>query len=87
MKILRRITEPIRDYALRRLESPLKAYEKRMINNMGKLYSVIRKGDVVLIEGQSEISRMIKLFTQSSWSHAALYVGDELLKSEGTLKE
>jgi hypothetical protein len=56
-----------------------------MINNMGKLYSVIRKGDVVLVEGQSEISRMIKLFTQSFWSHAALYVGDELLKREGIL--
>ena len=87
MKILHRITESIRDYALKRLESPLKSYEKRMINNMGKLYSVIRKGDVVLVEGQSEISRMIKLFTQSSWSHAALYVGDELLKREGSLKE
>ncbi len=87
MKILHRITEPIRDYALRRLESQLKTYETRMINNMGKLYSVIRKGDVVLVEGQSEISRLIKLFTQSSWSHAALYVGDELLKRDGALKE
>lgn len=87
MKILHRITKPIRDYTLKRLESPQKTYERRMINDMGKLYSVIRKGDVVLVEGQSEISRMIKLFTQSSWSHAALYVGDELLKSESTLKE
>jgi hypothetical protein len=87
MKILHRITEPIRAYAVKRLESPLKTYEKRIINNMGKLYSGIRKGDVVLVEGQSEISRMIKLFTQSSWSHTAFYVGDELVKREGTLKE
>jgi len=51
-----------------------------MINNMDNLHRVIRKGDVVLVEGNSEISRMIKLLTQSSWSHAAIYVGDELLR-------
>jgi hypothetical protein len=50
-----------------------------MINNMDGLYRVIRKGDVILVEGDSQISRMIKLFTQSTWSHSALYVGEELL--------
>ena len=50
-----------------------------MINNMDGLYRVIQKGDVILVEGDSHISRMIKLFTQSSWSHSALYVGDEIL--------
>jgi hypothetical protein len=50
-----------------------------MINNMDSLYRVIRKGDVILVEGDSQISRMIKLFTQSTWSHSALYVGEELL--------
>jgi hypothetical protein len=34
---------------------------------------------VVLVEGNSELSRFIKLFTQSNWSHSAMYVGDELL--------
>jgi hypothetical protein len=46
---------------------------------MDNLYRVIRKGDVILVEGNSEISRMIKLFTQSTWSHSTLYVGDELV--------
>ena len=45
---------------------------------MENLYRVIRKGDVVLVEGRSEISRIIQLFTKSSWSHLAFYVGDAL---------
>jgi hypothetical protein len=58
-----------------------------MINNMDGLYRVIQKGDVILVEGDSHISRMIKLFTQSSWSHSALYVGDEILVEGGDHRE
>ena len=32
-------------------------------------------GDVLLIEGRSRISRIIKSITQSPWSHAMLYIG------------
>jgi len=66
---------------LRRLEAPRKSYEKRIVNNLDNLYGVIRKGDVLLVEGRSEMSRIIQLLTQSSWSHSAFYVGDAL---EGT---
>lgn len=38
--------------------------------------SSLRKGDVLLVEGTSRISTAIKYLTQSTWSHAALYVGD-----------
>ena len=31
--------------------------------------------DVVLVEGRSRVSEVIKMITQSSWSHAALYIG------------
>ncbi|MEH6582134.1 MAG: hypothetical protein V7754_09375 [Halioglobus sp.] len=31
--------------------------------------------DVILVEGRSRVSEVIKLITQSSWSHAALYIG------------
>ncbi|MDP1691335.1 MAG: YiiX/YebB-like N1pC/P60 family cysteine hydrolase [Burkholderiaceae bacterium] len=41
-----------------------------------KLMACLRPGDVVLVEGQSRISVAIKYLTQSTWSHAALYVGD-----------
>lgn len=33
-------------------------------------------GDVVLIEGNTRLSAIIKFLTQSTWSHAALYVGE-----------
>jgi hypothetical protein len=35
----------------------------------------LEPGDVLLVEGNSLISRVIKYLTQSTWSHAALYVG------------
>ncbi len=31
--------------------------------------------DVLLVEGRSRVSEVIKVITQSAWSHAALYVG------------
>lgn len=45
---------------------------------MDNLYRVIQKGDVLLVEGRSEMSRIIQLLTLSSWSHSAFYVGDAL---------
>jgi len=35
----------------------------------------IKPGDVILIEGRSRVSEVIKNITQSRWSHAALYLG------------
>jgi hypothetical protein len=80
MKKIRQFAQILKDSVLRRLEAPRRNYEKTMINNMDNLYRVIRKGDIILVEGNSDISRMIKLLTQSSWSHSAIYVGDELVR-------
>ena len=38
----------------------------------------LRKGDVLLVEGASRFSTAIKYLTQSTWSHAALYISDRL---------
>lgn len=35
----------------------------------------IRPGDVLLIEGRSIVSKVIRIITQSPWTHAALYIG------------
>jgi len=40
------------------------------------LRRMLRPGDVILVEGRQRISGAIKYLTQSSWSHAALFVGD-----------
>ncbi len=61
----------------------MRHYERRGWNDFGRLKQVIRKGDVLLVEGDQRVSAIIKYLTQSSWSHAALYIGDELLKVGG----
>lgn len=40
-----------------------------------KLSHGIRPGDVILVEGRSRVSDVIRLITQSRWSHSAIYVG------------
>ncbi len=40
------------------------------------LATYLQPGDVLLVEGTSRVSSAIKYLTQSTWSHAALYVGD-----------
>ena len=35
----------------------------------------LKLGDVLLVEGRSRISDVIKVVTQSPWSHATLYIG------------
>ena len=40
------------------------------------LAATLRKGDVLLVEGSSRFATAIKYLTQSTWSHAAMYVGE-----------
>jgi hypothetical protein len=42
------------------------------------LRRTLRLADVLLIAGSSKLSTAIKYLTQSTWSHAAFYVGDAL---------
>lgn len=48
------------------------------------LYRTLRPGDVLLIEGNQFVSASIKYLTQSTWSHAAFYVGDALADRAAT---
>lgn len=41
---------------------------------------ILRPGDVLLVEGEERVSTAIKYLTQSTWSHAAMYVGAELFE-------
>jgi hypothetical protein len=65
------------------LTEPLPRYEQRGWNDPGALRRHIRKADVLLVAGDNRISAIIRYLTQSSWSHAALYVGDELVRRGG----
>ena len=43
--------------------------------DFSRLKYEIRPGDVLLIEGRSRVSSVIRTITQSPWTHAALYIG------------
>lgn len=43
--------------------------------DFSRLKYEIRPGDVLLIEGRSRVSAVIRTITQSPWTHAALYIG------------
>ena len=73
------ITQQIVDY----LTEPLPHYQRFVWNDPQALRRHIRKGDVLLVDGDNRVSQIIKYLTQSCWSHAALYVGDELLRRGG----
>lgn len=49
----------------------------------GALAACLTTGDVLLVEGNSRFSTAVKYLTQSTWSHAALYVGHELAQQFG----
>lgn len=45
------------------------------LSNFERIRQELKPCDVILIEGRARISDVIKLITQSPWSHAALYIG------------
>ena len=59
----------------RYLEKPVQGYEPFTPSDPDALRGTLQPGDVLLVEGNNHISGVIKYLTQSTWSHAALYVG------------
>lgn len=57
------------------LQKELPGYEPFTPSDPERLRGLVQEGDVLLVEGNSRISGIIKYLTQSTWSHAALYVG------------
>jgi hypothetical protein len=57
------------------LQKPAAGYEPFTSTDPAALRAHIKPGDILLIEGRNHISGIIKYLTQSTWSHAALYVG------------
>jgi hypothetical protein len=59
----------------RYLQKPIAGYEPFTRSDPALLRALLRPGDILLVEGNNRISGVIKYLTQSTWSHAALYVG------------
>jgi hypothetical protein len=60
----------------RYLEKQVAGYEPFTPSDPHALRATLRPSDVLLVEGNNNISGVIKYLTQSTWSHAALYVGN-----------
>jgi hypothetical protein len=69
--MLSRIGQKIARY----LEREEKGYQPFTPSDPDALRATLKPGDVLLVEGNNHISGVIKYLTQSTWSHAALYVG------------
>jgi hypothetical protein len=62
-------------FIARYLERAVEGYEPFTPSDPVALRASLRPGDVLLVEGNNHIAGVIKYLTQSTWSHAALYVG------------
>ena len=59
------------------IEKPVQNYRAYQLLPLADLEATLQPGDVLLVEGNQRISTAIKYLTQSTWSHAAYYVGRE----------
>ena len=69
MKITR-MTRPIVNWLTSQRPAP-----EFPLSDFERIRYEVRPCDVLLIEGRSRVSDVIKMITQSPWSHAALYIG------------
>lgn len=72
------ILDRIGDRLANRLEEQSSGYRPYTPSDPMTLRRLLNPGDVLLVEGNLRVSIAIKYLTQSTWSHAALYVGDAL---------
>lgn len=66
----------------RKLRSPSPGFKPYTPSDYETLCSVLMPGDVLLVEGNERVSSAIKYVTQSTWSHAAMFVGNALSSSD-----
>jgi hypothetical protein len=71
-----RLKEWISRKILRYLDQPTRRYAPFFAPPIGALRRSLRPGDILLIEGNTRLSAVIKFLTQSTWSHAALCIAD-----------
>lgn len=83
MPLFDRLLDRIGQVIAEKLERPLSGYEPYTPSDPETLKRILQPADVILIEGNQKVSSAIKYLTQSTWSHAALYVGDALESAAG----
>lgn len=72
------LLDRIAEFVAGKITAESSGYEPYTPSDPETLARTLRPGDVLLVEGNQKVSAAIKYLTQSTWSHAALYVGDAL---------
>lgn len=70
-----RLLEALGQRLARILDKRSPGYEPTTPSDPAALSASLRPADILLVEGDTRISAVIKYLTQSTWSHAAMYVG------------
>lgn len=76
------ITEFAGHKLARFLAAPVRQNIQIPLASQEQLVATLQPADVLLVEGNTRLSVPIKYLTQSTWSHATLYIGDALSPSE-----
>ncbi len=71
---MRRLTQKLSQWGLNWLTRDGPPPETPLCD-FNRLRFELRPCDVLLVEGRSRVAEVIKLITQSPWSHSALYIG------------
>ena len=77
------LNDALANWVVKYLTAEVPGHQRRAPLDVARFKAALRPGDVVLVEGRTRISRIIMTLTQSSWSHAFLYLGDALLRWGG----
>ncbi len=78
MALVDTVLDRIGRLIVKRLEKPARGYEPFTPSDPETLGRVLKPADVLLVDGNQKIATAVKYLTQSTWSHAALYIGDVL---------
>ncbi|MCB1422009.1 MAG: lipo-like protein, partial [Nitratireductor sp.] len=78
MGIFDRGLDKIGRFLTRVLVKESSGYQPYTPSDPETLSRTLEPGDILLVEGNQFVSASIKYLTQSTWSHAAFYVGDVL---------
>jgi len=57
------------------LNRPTRRFKPQGAARTERLRALLKPGDVLLVEGNTRVGTVIRYLTQSTWSHAAMYVG------------
>ncbi len=75
------LTKAISERIVHFLEKTSDQYQSFSITDEETLRACLQPGDILLVEGNKRISDVIKYLTQSTWSHAAFYIGKDAAKT------